>query len=310
MNPKQLQYALELANTCNFSKAAEKLNITQPALSKQIMLLEKDLGVKLFDRNYVPLRLTPAGEHFVKEAAELLYKEEQLKRTMEGFRSGERGRLVIGTSPFRCLYLIPGIVKKVRERFPGVEVCLCDTNSEQVRKDVVDGKIDFAIVNLPVDDSVLDYTPIEPDVLVLAVPNEMLGRITNMPSGKLAQISFKDCAQLPFVVVDPTKEMRGLFDRLCAASDVHPNIAMETVGITTAWAMAQAGIGATLVPLQFAGDEALCSGKITLFKIKDNTYRRLPVIITRRGQYLSEYAKFAINLLVNESQNANPTEKT
>lgn len=73
--------------------------------------------------------------------------------------------------------------------------------------------------------------------------------------------------------------------------------------------MAQAGIGATLVPLQFVGDEALCSGKITLFKIKDNTYRRQPVIITRRGQYLSEYAKFAISLLVNESQNTNPTEE-
>ncbi|MBQ7288612.1 MAG: LysR family transcriptional regulator [Clostridia bacterium] len=302
MNPKQLQYAIELAKTCNFSKASEKLNITQPALSKQIMLLEKDLGVKLFDRNCAPLRLTPAGEHFIREAKELLYKEEQLKRSLESFSTGERGRLVIGASPFRSLYLIPAIVKKVRERFPGVEISLYDTNSEQIRKDVIDGKLDFAIVNLPVDDSVLEYTPIEPDALVLAVPNEMLGEIPNAPSGNLAEIVFKDCAELPFVVVDPSKEMRVLFDRLCAASDFHPHIAMEVAGITTAWAMAQAGIGATLVPLQFIGEGALCNGEITLFKIKDNTYRRQPVIVTRRGQHLSKYAEFAINLLIEEKQ--------
>lgn len=297
MNPKQLQYAIELAKTCNFSKASENLNITQPALSKQIMLLEKDYGVKLFDRNCVPLRLTPAGEYFIREAKDLLYKEDQLKRSMESFSTGERGRLVIGASPFRSLYLIPSIASKVRERFPGVVISLCDTTSEQIRKDVADGKLDFAIVNLPVDDSVLDYTPIEPDILVLAVPNEMLKLISNVPSENLAEIAFKDCAKLPFVVADPTKEMRQLFDRLCASADFHPHIAVEVAGITTAWAMAQAAIGATLVPLQFIGDDALCNGKITLFKIKDNTYRRQPVIVTRRGQYISEYAKYAINLL-------------
>lgn len=297
MNTKQLQYAIELAEICNFSKVAEKLNISQPALSKQIIHLETDLGVKLFDRDYSPLRLTPAGEHFIKGARELLYNEEQLRRSLERYRSGECGRLTVGLSPFRSLYLMPRIVKKLRERFPGVDISICDTNSEQLRRDVVEGKLDFAIVNLPVDDSVLEYIPIEPDVLVLAVPNEILDKMSDFPTNDLSEIDFKECSGLPFVVVEASKEMRRIFDRLCGQAEVQPRIVMEVVGLTTAWAMARAGIGATLLPLQFIQGEAFDSTNLTLFKIENDTYRRQPVIVTRRGQYLSEYARYAISLL-------------
>ncbi|MBQ9953599.1 MAG: LysR family transcriptional regulator [Clostridia bacterium] len=297
MNSKQLQYAIELAEVCNFSKVSEKLNISQPALSKQIINLENDLGVKLFDRKCVPMRLTAAGEHFIKEAKELLYREDQLKRSMDQYRSGEYGRLSIGLSPFRSLYLIPQIAKKIRARFPGVEISISDTNSEQIRKDVVEGKLDFAIVNLPVDESVLDYIPIEPDILVLAVPNEMLDRLDLKQGDKFTEIDFKDCRNLPCIVVEPAKEMRRLFEQLCAAEEIHPPIAMEVVGLTTAWAMARAGIGATLLPLQFLDGESLDQTNLSLFKIKNDTFRRQPVIVTRRGQYLSDYAKYAINLL-------------
>lgn len=299
MNYKQLQYAVELAEVCNFSKVSEKLNISQPALSKQIIGLENELGVKLFDRAFTPMRLTPAGEYFIKNAKELIYKEDQLKRSMEDFRSGERGQLTIGLSPFRSLYLIPQIAKKLRARFPNVKISVCDTNSDQVRKDVEEGKLDFGIVNLPVDDSIFEYVPIDSDVLVLAVPNDMLGMLQTAPHNGLAEIDFQQCASLPFVVVDPSKEMRRLFDRLCTLSNIQPPIAMEVVGITTAWAMARSGIGATLLPLQFISEDAFDSSNITLFTIKNDSFLRQPVVITRRGQYVSEYARYAIELLKN-----------
>ena len=76
MNTKQIQYALALSETLSFSQVAEQLGITQPALSKQIQHLETELGVKLFDRNHSPLTLTPAGEYFVRNARELVYKED------------------------------------------------------------------------------------------------------------------------------------------------------------------------------------------------------------------------------------------
>ena len=298
MNAKQLQYAIQLSEVLNFSQVADQLGISQPALSKQIISLEQELGVRLFDRSTTPMTLTAAGIHFVREARELLYREDQLKRSMEDFRTGERGRLVIGISPFRSLYLMPPIVKKIQERYPGIQIILNEVGSDTLRKEVAEGKYDFAIINLPVDDSILDITPLEPDRLVLAVPNSMLDNIVRSGSNPVEELDIAVFRDLPFIAVGQNQEMRQLFEKLCAASDFTPRIAMEVVGVTTAWAMCRAGIGATLLPLQFVSDYEFDSS-ITLFPLRNTAQPRRPAVITRRSQYLSEYAAYALNLLIN-----------
>ncbi len=295
MNTRQLRYALMLYENLNFSLVAEKLGITQPALSKQILNLENELGVKLFDRTTTPLTVTPAGEHFFKESRKLVYREEQILRSMEEFKSGERGRLTIGISPFRSLYLIPNIIKKVKLQYPHVEVVLHEASSDALRKEAAEGKYDFAVVNLPVDETLLDVTPIELDDLVLAVPTDMCEGLWSDE-----QIELSRCKNLPFVVVGQTQEMRRLFDKCCAAADFQPKIAVEVVGISTAWAMCREGIGATLLPRQFA--TYMGTGEsVRLFSVKQNVRTRQPAVITRKGQYISEYAEYAIGLLTNKT---------
>ena len=299
MNARQMQYAILLSKIRNFTQVAEELNITQPALSKQILSLEKELGLKLFDRDTMPVTLTPAGEHFVREAQELLYKEEQLVKSMEEYRLGNEGRLVIGVSPFRSLYLIPGLVKKVKQKYPGIRICLHEPTSDQIRKEAAEGKYDFAIVNLPVDETVLDVLPMEPETLVLAVPNAMAERVLPQNNGRLQEIDLSICRDIPFIAAKPQQEMRRYFDQLCAKADFKPRIAVEVTGLTTAWAMANAGVGAALLPLQFAAGEIFGEG-ITLYTIKGSATARQTVIVTRRGQYLSEYAQYAISLLTEQ----------
>lgn len=296
MNTRQLKYALKLSESLNFSQVAEQLEISQPALSKQIINLENELGVKLFERNYSPMKLTAAGEYFLKEAQQLLYKEEQLLRSMEGFKNGEKGRLTIGISPFRSLYMIPRVIHKIKERYPGIQINLREAGSDILRKEVAEGKYDFAIINLPVDESILNINPLEPDVLVIAVPNKMLNLIKceDKDAEKVKELSLSECKELPYIVVGVGQEMRTLFDKLCAAANFRPDISMEVVGVTTAWAMANAGIGATILPLQFIDKERF-EQNITLFKLK-SAYSRQPVIVTRRDQYISECAQYAIEL--------------
>lgn len=301
MNSRQLQYVILLSEIRNFSQVAEKLNITQPALSKQILNLEHELGVKLFDRNTSPLRLTPAGEYFVREAQVLLYKEDQLIRSMDRYKSGEVGRLVIGISPFRSLYLVNDVIKKLRIRYPGLQIFLQEKGSDNLRHDVAEGKYDFAIINLPVDESILEVTPIEPDTLVLAVPNELLHLVPAAISNDIPAIDIKDCKDLPFIVVGQNQEMRRLFDKLCATAALTPNVVMEVVGVTTAWAMANSGIGATLLPLQFVRNEAF-DKNVTVFKLKNDDYLRQPAIVMRRGQYVSEFAEYAIELMTSKKE--------
>lgn len=296
MNTKQIQYAIALSETLNFSQTADQLGISQPSLSKHILNIENDLGVRLFDRNHSPMTLTPAGEYFIRNARELVYKEEQLRKALDQFRSGESGRLVIGITPFRSLYLMPELIKKVRSVYPGVQVCLQEINSTQLRKEAGEGKFDLAIVNMPVDTSLLDVTPLEPDTLVLAVPNTMIETLPAPADGEYTSVDFSDLRDLPFVVLSPGQEMRQLFDRLCTAADFHPTIAAEVVGVTTAWAMARAGVGAALIPLQFIHGQHF-DDNLSLYIVKNSLYSRQPVVVTRRGQVRTPCADYAIRLL-------------
>lgn len=301
MNNKQLQYAIALSKSLNFSQVAEKLGISQPALSKQILNLEKELGVELFDRKQNPITLTPAGEHFFAEAQDLVYREEQLYKSMADFKFGKKGSLTIGISPFRALYLMSDICNKVRQEFPQIKIVLQEYSSDILRSGAADGKYDFAIVNLPVDDSVFDVTPIEQDTLVVVVPEKLLPSIEGSPKKFMEKLNFKNCKKLPFVVLSQNQEMRQLFEKICTTSNLRPKIAMEVVGLATAWSMAQAGIGATLLPLQFV-KSMQSNNNISMFVPDCDANIRQPAIITRHGQYLSPYAKYAIDLLTKKDK--------
>ena len=295
MNSRQLQYAVILAEIRNFSQVAEKLNISQPSLSKQILSLENELGIRLFDRTTTPLKVTAAGQHFIREAKELLYKEDQLLRSMERYKSGEAGQLVIGVTPFRSSYLIPDMVRELRKKYPYIQVKLQEAGSDILRKDAAEGKYDFAVVNLPVDDSVLDIIPLEPDRLVLVIPHQFQ-HLVSVPAGCQA-VNFGVCGKLPFVVVQKNQEMRSLFEKLCASHNFHPNIAAEVVSLTTAWSMACSGVAATILPSQFVASN-IGNNKVQIIDLQDAVYSRQPVIVSRRGQYIPEYAQYAIDLLL------------
>ena len=115
------------------------------------------------------------------------------------------------------------------------------------------------------------------------------------------EIDFKDCKDLPFIVLSQGQEMRQLFNSLCADADFHPHITMEVGGFSTAWSMCHAGIGVALLPLQFLKSD-LYSQNITTFTLKNCNYSRQPVVVTRRHQYVSEYAQYAITLLTSSSK--------
>lgn len=307
MNSRQMQYAVLLSEVRNFSQVAEELDISQPALSKQIISLENELGVKLFDRTTSPLSLTPAGEFFVQKAADLLFEEDVLLKTIERYKSGESGKLTIGISPFRSLYLMPTIVKALKDRYPGLHISLCEYGRAQLHKGIAEGLYDFAITNLPVDDGKLDVIPLERDELVLAVPNSLLHHVKM--DGSKESIDLANCASLPFAVLGQGQELRQLFDKLCKIARLHPRIYLEVVGITTAWAMVQAGIAATILPKQFIQADVGRSN-VTLFALEQDAYVRQSAIVTRRGQYISEYAQYAIELLKKGSaESGKPTGK-
>lgn len=294
MKFRQLEYAVILSQVLNISQAAEQLGITQPALSKQILSLEKELGISLFNRNTVPLTLTDAGENFIREAKDILAKSDELKRSMEQFKAGEKGRLTIGISPFRATYFLTDIIKELNEEFPLLQVVLSEKNSAQLQKDTIDGLVDFSILNLPVDENLLDVIELESESVVLAVPEKYAKELnfTKRKNNKLPMISLSDCNKVPFIVLGNGQELRTLFDKMCDTVKFVPNITTKVTGVNTALSLVKSGIGAAVLPSKFVLSNI--TDGVSVFKIKNTPAIRQPAIVIKRGRYLSSYAKSAI----------------
>ena len=293
MNHRQLQYALLLSATGSFSQAAEKLGISQPAFSKQIISLEKELGIPLFRRENAAVTLTPAGAHFIREARELVLRSDRLHQEMERFRSGEEGTLVIGISQFRGLSMMPAVLEALGKRYPRVRVCLHETTTDILRREAAEGKYDFAVVNLPVNEQELEAIPMEPDSLVLAIPKKLLPLSGHTEADTDAQL--EKCSDLPFVATHQGQALRQVFDNLCARRGLQPKISLEVSYLTSVWELVRSGLGAAVLPLQAA--EGKDTDRVLLLPLPDTDYLRQPAVIFRRGQYLPEYAKYAISLI-------------
>ncbi len=298
MNSRQLQYAVILAETLNFSQAAQRLDISQPAFSKQIISLEEELGVKLFERSTNPLTLTEAGEFFIKKAKGILLDEEAIVKSMQKYKNGENGTLVIGVPPFRSLYMMPSLIAEMKKKYPTIKITLAEKGLSELKKGILDGEFDFAVMNMPVTEPELSATPLEKDVLVLAIPRKMLGLLTKNGEVPKRLKSLSKCADIPFVTVGKEQEMRKLFDKLCLSSGIEPQIYATVTGITTAWEIVKENLAATLLPRQFAMKEAPLYD-VELIEIQQSIYVRQSAIVTRCGQYISKYAESAIEIIKN-----------
>lgn len=297
MNSRQMQYAVVLSETKNFSTAAEKLNISQPALSKQIIALENELDIRLFDRSTNPLTLTPAGEFFMQRAQKLLFEEDVLLKTMEKYKSGERGKLVVGAVPFRSSYMMPALIKKIKDKFPHLQIELREYGLSILKEELLGGDYDFAIMNLPINEPEFETIPLEKDILVLAVPEKYESLVKTNKRGSIKDLSTVE--NIPFVTVGKEQEMRKLFDALCIEGNIEPNIYATVTGVATAWEVVKNGEAATIIPKQFAEARGDYSG-VKFFEIENIPYIRQPAVVTRKGQFVSEYAKYAIENLIKE----------
>ena len=144
---QQLRYLCETVNqNMNLSKAAIKLHTSQPAISKQIQLLEQELGVDIFLRNGKRfIQITPAGQLIVKTAKEMLHEAENLKRIAQEYNNETDGTLTIATTHTQARYVLPVVIKRFIARHPKIKLTLRQGNPTQVSTMVISGEADIAI---------------------------------------------------------------------------------------------------------------------------------------------------------------------
>ena len=166
----QLRYFVAVAEELNFRRAARRLNITQPPLSRHINLLEHALGVRLFDRTNRSVRLTAAGERFLFDAVDILKRAESASLFARQTERGESGALVLGFVPSATLEVIPRIVLRAARDMPGLSLTLREMMSFEQIEGLMAGSLEIGLTRLPHRTPHLHLRRVWSEPFVLAVP--------------------------------------------------------------------------------------------------------------------------------------------
>ena len=170
MELRQLKSFVAVAERLSFIQAARHLNLSQPALSTQIQVLEASVGVQLFDRNRRSVRLTAAGEVFWRDAQNILRMSESAQASAQRVAAGEEGRLRVGFVASAALDLVPSIVLAFRKRHPHVRLELLNIRTTAQMAALEERSIDVGYLRLPASGKGLSITPIHRERLVVVLP--------------------------------------------------------------------------------------------------------------------------------------------
>lgn len=172
MNLRDLHYFLAVAELLNFKRAADACHVSQPTLSMQIKKLEEELGLPLFERTNKSVMLTDAGQRILAEARRIVEGEKAIRDIARAVRDPRAGEFRLGAFPTLASYVFPSFVPAVAKCFPDMQLLLVEEKTGQLVKLLREGKIDAALLALPIEDAALTSEPVFDDPFLLAVGRE------------------------------------------------------------------------------------------------------------------------------------------
>jgi DNA-binding transcriptional LysR family regulator len=167
---RHLRYFVAVARERNFTRAAEKLHIAQPPLSRQVQQLEDELGIDLIEAGSRPLRLSEAGRLFYEQAVQILERVDEMKAMVDRLHDADRGRFSMGFVGSTLYGKLPEVIRSYRAARPGVELTLLELTSVEQIAALKEGRIDVGFGRIPLDDPALHRQLLRNEKLVAAVP--------------------------------------------------------------------------------------------------------------------------------------------
>ncbi|HLH64905.1 MAG TPA: LysR substrate-binding domain-containing protein [Solirubrobacteraceae bacterium] len=244
MELRQLRYFVAVAEELHFRRAAQRLHISQPPLTRQIAALEAELGCALLERSRRRVELTPAGEAFLAQARAMLAELDAAVGAARAIGSGQAGVLRIGFVGSALSSLVPAAVQRFRRARPGVEIQLRERSTVQALRALASGELDVGLVRPPIEpDAALEAEVVMRERTIAALPaGHELAALERVPLGRLA-------AQ-PLVMF-PRRQAPGFHDLLIgrmAATGTTPRVVQQAPEMLTIIGLVAAGIGVSPVP--------------------------------------------------------------
>src|SRR5580658_7882526 len=237
----QLRYVCAVAETGNFSRAAERCKIAQPSLSQQVLKLERDLGAKLLDRLGRSIRLTEAGRVFIPHARAILEQMEMARSSVADKNADLRGSVAVGVIPTVAPYLMPNYTAVFAKKYPDAKLRIVEETTSTLVEGLRDLSIDVAILALPLRHKDLELFPIRTEPLFAALSR-------NHPRAGAKSLALKDLRGESFVMLRDGHCFRDLSIDTCTRARITPHIAFESGQFSSLLGMVAAGVGVSLVP--------------------------------------------------------------
>jgi len=261
---KNMEYVYAVYQKKSFSKAAESLHVSQPALSTAIRKIESELQLQLFDRSSSPIELTPAGKYYITSIEKIMQVEEDMRGYFAQLVKEQRTVINVGTSSFFCSYVLPELVEEFKRERPEVSVNLMEANSSEFAGLFASDAMDLCIT---VDDlggqgaTALDSRVWRREEIILAVPaeypivQELKGeRLTfgQVRSGayrekKTAGVELSRFRDVPFLLLKSGNDLNARANEMCRRADFVPKVAMQLDQMLTSYYVACSGKGAAFI---------------------------------------------------------------
>jgi DNA-binding transcriptional LysR family regulator len=245
---RQLEILQAIAETGSFTACGRKLNVSQSAISRQILLLEEELGEPLFLRVGRQVRMTPAAESLVQLGQRVFLDVRETVGAITDRTRELRGTLRLSGGMTVCLYVFPPLLKHLRRVHPHLDVRLTVALAGKSVQEIRGGRVDAGLLTLPVEETDLVTVPaLREELLLVTAPTHQLA--------KRKKVQARELAGLPFVLFEVGSATRRVIDHFFASQNVEPTIVMDTENVEIIKAMVKTGLGVGIVPYQAVARE-------------------------------------------------------
>jgi len=287
---RQLRAFAAVGRLASFTRAADALHTTQPALSAQINDLEEMLGVRLFDRSTRSVTITQAGRELLPTVEKVLGDLRLIVTHARDVAQKNVGRIVIAALPSVSSTLLPQAVAQFRTRFPGITIVLRDALAERVVEMVREDVADFGITGAPGNDPQMEFTSLATDRMVAVLPR-------NHPLAGKRRLALADLLETPLILMNRDSSVRRIVDQASAAIGRMATPEYEPEFMATAIGMVRAGLGATLLPSSAL--EITAASDLVVHPLDDRALtRQLGVLRKKQRAYSPAAAAFVAELTI------------
>ncbi|HUH91362.1 MAG TPA: LysR substrate-binding domain-containing protein [Lysobacter sp.] len=279
MNLRDLKYLVALAEHRHFGRAAAASFVSQPTLSTQIRKLEEELGVALVERAPRKVMLTPVGREIVERARKVLSDVDQMGEIARRSQDPEAGTIRLGMFPTLGPYLLPHVLPDLRERFPRLEMLLVEEKTDALLTRLREGRLDAALLALPIHDDQLHVEPLFDEPFLLAVPNRH-------PLAAQKTLDLHELDHVPLLLLEEGHCLRDQALDVCRMAGAGERDGFRATSLETLRQMVASGVGLTLLPVLAVQPPVPPSADIALLQFRGEAPHRRIAMVWRKSSAL------------------------